>query len=86
MPTIFSIKGWRIFFFANEGNEPIHIHGEKGSANCKFWILIDEYDIKPAYTRRMTPSEIREVRKIIFDHFDMIIEAWNEFEKRKEDK
>ena len=84
MPTIISLRGWRIFFFANEGNEPIHVHGKKGNANCKFWILVNAYDIKPAYTRRMTPAEIREVRKIIFAHFDIIVEAWNEFQQTKE--
>ena len=39
-------KGWRVFFFANEGNEPIHVHCKNGRAIAKFWIYPDEYDIK----------------------------------------
>ncbi len=30
MPTILLIMGWRLFFYANEGNEPIHVHCRKG--------------------------------------------------------
>ena len=33
MPTILLVMGWRFFFFANEGHEPMHIHVEKGEWN-----------------------------------------------------
>ncbi|MFP4031244.1 MAG: DUF4160 domain-containing protein [Desulfococcaceae bacterium] len=36
MPTILKILGWRLFFYANEGKEPIHIHCRKGEMECKF--------------------------------------------------
>ncbi len=29
MPTILLLFGWRLFFYANEGNEPIHGDLEK---------------------------------------------------------
>ena len=45
-----------------EGNEPIHVPGKKGSANGKFWILVDEYDIKPASTRPMSPSALGSLK------------------------
>jgi hypothetical protein len=35
MPTVLCVKGWRLFFYSNEGNEPIHIHGQKGDKECK---------------------------------------------------
>ena len=85
MPTILLRKGWRIFFFANEGTEPIHIHCKKGSAQGKFWILSDDYDIKTDYVRYMTRQEEREVRKILFEHFDEIVEAWNTFKEKADE-
>jgi len=39
MPTILMILGWRFFFYANERNEPIHIHCRKGSAEAKFGLI-----------------------------------------------
>jgi hypothetical protein len=82
MPTILLRKGWRVFFFANENNEPMHVHCRKGSATGKFWILPDEYDINTAYVRRMTRQEEREIRKILFESFDEITEAWNAFQEK----
>jgi len=46
MPTILIIAGWRLFFYSNEGDEPVHIHAEKSGMECKFWLNIDEYEIK----------------------------------------
>jgi hypothetical protein len=45
MPTILEILGWRLFFYSNEGNEPIHVHARKAEAECKYWIDVDNYDI-----------------------------------------
>ncbi len=36
MPAILFVKGWKFFFFSNEGNEPIHIHVQKGERSCKY--------------------------------------------------
>jgi len=85
MPTIILCKGWRVYFFANEGNEPIHVHCKKGKAICKFWILVHEYDVKKAYVRYMTKREEREIRKILFDHFEEIVEAWEKFKEKLDD-
>lgn len=40
--------GWRLFFYANEGHEPVHVHARKGDAECRYWIEADEYDILEA--------------------------------------
>jgi len=49
MPAILLMRGWRVFFYSDEGQEPIH------------------------------PRLRREIRKIIFDHFDLIVEEWNRY-------
>jgi hypothetical protein len=82
MPTVLYIFGWRFFFYSNEGAEPIHIHAEKGEMECKFWLLTEEIEIKEAFAHNLTPAARREVRKIIFQHFDLIVEAWEKFFKK----
>ena len=77
MPTILLVKGWRVFFYSNEGNEPMHVHARKGDAECKFWMLSEAYSVEEAWSHGLTPRLRREVRKILFDHFDIIIEEWN---------
>jgi hypothetical protein len=79
MPTVLYILGWRLFFYSNEGKEPIHIHAEKGDMECKFWINIEEIDIKEEFAFNLTPAARREIRKIIFQNFDLIVESWKNY-------
>ena len=46
MPTILIVRGWRFFFYSNEGNEPMHVHARKGEAECKYWIRPEAFDIE----------------------------------------
>lgn len=82
MPTVLFILGWRLFFYSNESNEPIHIHAQKGDMECKYWILIEEFEIKEVFCYNMSPASKKEIRKIIFQHFDLIADAWNKYFKK----
>lgn len=79
VPTVIFILGWRLFFYSNEGTEPIHIHAEKGGMECKYWLLLDEIEIREAFSYNMTPNAKREIKKIIYQHFDLIVISWNEY-------
>lgn len=46
---------------------------------CKFWILSEEVDIKEAFSYNLSTSGRKEVRKIIFKNFDLIVESWNSY-------
>ncbi len=79
MPTVLLVRGWRFFFYADEGREPVHIHARKGDAECKFWLRPDLFEIEEAWSYNLTPRLRREVRKIIFGHLDFMVEEWNRF-------
>lgn len=83
MPTILLLLGWRLFFYANEGNEPIHVHAKKGDMECKYWLDVNSFDIALAYSYNMSPRARKEIRKIIFTHFDYIVEQWQEFQAKR---
>jgi hypothetical protein len=40
MPLVFRERGFRFFFYSNEGNprEPVHNHVEKDDVEAKFWL------------------------------------------------
>ena len=84
MPTILLISGWRLFFYANEGNEPIHVHAKKGDRECKFWLLRETFDLDEVYAYDMSPRDTREVKQIIFEHFEYIEQQWDEFQRRRQ--
>ena len=76
MPTILQLFGWRFHFYTNERNEPIHIHAQKAEKECKYWLDVDEFAIREAFAHNMSPRDTRDVRKIIFEHFDYIVAEW----------
>jgi hypothetical protein len=83
MPTILLLNGWRFYFYAQEGNEPIHVHCRKGNAEAKYWLKIDEFEVREAFAENMSPADKRWTRKIIFEHFDYFVAEWNSFKERK---
>jgi hypothetical protein len=40
MPAIFQERGFRLFFYSNEGSPPgpVHVHVEKDHDEAKFWL------------------------------------------------
>jgi hypothetical protein len=83
MPTILQLSGWRFYFYAEEGNEPVHVHCTKGGADAKFWLDIQSFEVTEARSRGMSPADHRIVRKIIFEHFDYFMAEWTAFKERK---
>jgi hypothetical protein len=40
MPVVFRYKGFRFFFYSNEGSprKPVHVHVRSGSSEAKLWL------------------------------------------------
>ena len=55
----------------------MHVHAQKADMECKYWILTDEVEIKEEFAYNLTPAAKREIKKIIYQHFDLIVESWN---------
>jgi hypothetical protein len=75
MPTILRIKGYRFFFFSNEGDEPIHIHIEKAENYAKFWL--DPVSI--AVDFGFNSKQLREINLLIEENLELIKEKWDEY-------
>ena len=84
MPTILLIEGWRFFFYANERDEPIHIHCQKAEMECKFWLDSNNFDVIEAFSYNMNNKNKRFVKKVIFEYFEFIEQEWNNFQKGRE--
>ena len=84
MPTILLIMGWWLFFYANEGNEPAHVHCRKGDMECKYWLERDKFDLEEAVSYNLSSKDQREIKKIIYEHFEYIEQQWDEFQRRRQ--
>ena len=78
MPKIFEWKGYKFFFYANEGEplERCHIHVRKGEHDAKFWL---EPDVTLASSYGFSGKELNELHKIIEEQQEMIRRRWNDF-------
>jgi hypothetical protein len=76
VPTILFVMGWRLFFYANEKNEPIHIHCQKAELECKYWLGTDDFTLEEAYAYNMNNRDRREIKRIIYQYFDFIEKEW----------
>ncbi|MBN2562956.1 MAG: DUF4160 domain-containing protein [Phycisphaerae bacterium] len=74
MPTVLRVKGYRFFFFSEEGREPPHIHVEKGKSYAMFWLE----PVVLARSRRFRSHELGEIRDIVEEKRDLFEEKRNE--------
>ncbi len=77
MPTIFRKNGWRVFFYSNEGKEPMHVHAIKGDVEVKYWISQKMNMISYVNSFNLTPTLKREIEEILIDQLEMIIRTWH---------
>lgn len=75
MPTVLRVGRYRFFFFSNEGLEPPHIHVKADKDEAKFWL--GEIGVAANYGFRA--HDLNEIKRIVSDHQDELMEAWNEY-------
>ena len=74
MPTVLKLKGYRFFFFSNEGTEPLHIHVEKAENYAKFWLDPLCVSVNHGFTSKV----LTEISNIIEANDDLIRNKWDE--------
>ena len=79
MPTFLRIRGYRFYAYALEGNEPAHVHIDRGSGSMKVWLV----DLSVASSQGLKPAEIRAALQITRAHRAILLKAWHDWEKHK---
>lgn len=79
MPTFLRIRGYRFYAYAEEGNEPAHVHIDKGSGSMKVWLK----DLSIAWSEGLKPAEIRAALRLTRENRTLLVEAWHEWQRHK---
>ena len=74
MPVVVRYRGHRFFFYANEGQEPMHIHVRKAGGFAKFWMEPIELD----FAQGMKVAELKIAEQLIIEHTELIKSKWHE--------
>ena len=77
MPVVFRYRGFRFFFYSNEGSprEPVHVHvmGEGGEA--KFWL---RPVVQVACSDGLSARILNELSRVVEQNGPLIERSWNE--------
>ncbi len=78
MPVVFRYKGFRFFFYSNEGNprEPVHVHVRAGGNEAKFWL---KPEIRVADSYGFDAATLRELVDVARSHSELIERAWHDY-------
>ena len=74
MPTVFRNGPYRFYFYSNEKGEAPHIHVQRERFLAKFWLQ----PVALAGSKGFRSHELRVIKKMVEDHQDELLEAWNE--------
>jgi hypothetical protein len=77
MPVVFRYKGFRFFFYSNEGSprEPLHIHVRGNSCEAKFWL---KPLVRVADSDGFDSRTLRELTEVVEQNAALIERSWNE--------
>ena len=79
MPTLFEIYGYRVFFWSNEGNEPVHVHVCKDAPTAdatKIWLPPDSNPVLAHNNSHIPNKELNRILKqIAYNRNDIIARA-----------
>lgn len=81
MPGLYRIRGFLVYFWANESGEPVHVHvarGRQSAGAAKFWILGDGSVKLDKLGADMTAKERQGIEEFLTSMAPDIVLAWRE--------
>lgn len=82
LPSLFMVSGYKVYFWLNENNEPIHVHVSKGkptSNGTKIWLTRTGGCILASNGSGISKRELNELMEFISAQFFLICAEWKKF-------
>lgn len=79
MPNLFSVCGYKVYFWSHENNEPIHIHISKGAPQqnaTKIWLTKSGGCVVANNNGHIPQNELNELLDIIAAQYFFICAQW----------
>ena len=73
MSTVLRLGPYRFYFFEGEADEPAHIHVQRDRDRAKLWLS----PVAVAWNRRFSDAEIRTITRLVTEHHETLLHAWN---------
>ena len=78
MPVVLRYRGFRFFFYSNEGSprEPVHVHVVGAGGEAKYWL---HPLVSLAGSDGFDARTLRELQGVVEQNAELIERAWNEY-------
>lgn len=80
MPVVFRYKGFRFFFYSNEGNlreaVHVHVHVRAGGNEAKLWL---DPQVRVATSYGFDAGMLRELVEVARNNRELIERAWHDY-------
>ena len=74
--------GYKIYFWSNENDEPIHVHISKGnptSNSTKIWLTKSGGTIVANNKSNIPMNDLKKILKVINDNYFLILAKWKDY-------
>ena len=75
MPTVLRFGPYRFFFYADDREEPRHVHVERDAAHAKFWLEPVRLHHSTAFGR----VELGAIERLVVQHAVQFRKAWDDY-------
>jgi hypothetical protein len=75
MPTVLRVGPYRFFFYADERQEPPHIHVVAAEKEAKYWLT----PVALAWNDGFRSGELKEIEEIVSANLESLREVWHGF-------
>ena len=82
LPNLFTVSGYKVYFWSNENQEPVHVHISKGKPtpnSTKVWLTRTGGCILARNGSSISQKELNELMEIISAQFFLICAEWKKF-------
>ena len=82
MPSLLLVHGYRVFFWSNELNEPVHVHVAKGDPTpdaTMLWLTKAGGCVVAHNKGRIPQNDLNELLDIISANHKLICDEWERF-------
>lgn len=82
MPSLFSIGGYRIFFWSGEEHEPVHVHVAKGRPTpdaTKLWLTSAGGCVLAHNHSRIPTKDLKVIERIVAAQHVFICREWQTY-------
>jgi hypothetical protein len=75
VPTLLQVGPYRMFFYAGDRKEPLHVHVERDDRVAKFWLD----PVRLASSGGFSRVELGRIHALVAEHRDALTEKWHDY-------